>query len=787
MNQRTILQVSVRELVAFVLRSGDLGAATFISASRAVEGTRGHQFVQDQRPDGYEAEVSITYLYQSAPISLEISGRADGVLFEDDVLLIEEIKTTYGSIDAKRPDNPHHWAQAKLYAHVLAVERRPSRVVIQLTYVQLDTGRLKEDRREFSLHELSVNFEELVERYLRWVGMCHRWRAKRDASIATLHFPYPDFRPGQQELSSAVYETIVSGSRLYAQAPTGIGKTVSVLFPAVQTLGEGAAEKIFYLTAKTSGRTVAEQAFDDLRTAGLAIKSVTLTARDRICFNATDVQPCDPQTCEYALGYYDRVNDAIGDAFASRDDFTCVAIEAIARKHTVCPFELSLDLSLVADAVICDYNYLFDPKAYLKRYFLDSAGDYAFLVDEAHNLVERAREMYSAELQRRHVRSVAKAVRENHDPLARALDAVDEYLKLALARCEIEGDGSGWMQREVPEDLIPLLRRVRDEGDPILSQNRPTSYRQELTDLFFTIVTFLRVADVYDDHYVSYAEKHHHNLLLRLYCLDPSARIADCLRRGKSATFFSATLTPLDYFRQLLGGKGSDYTLDMGSPFPPEHLQVLVAADIDTTFRSRQHSYNDVSAAIAATVSGRQGNYFAYFPSYRYMEEVFVRFHAAEPNVRTLIQVPRMTEPQKEQFLKVFDGNNTETVVGFAVMGGIFGEGIDLVGERLVGAIVVGVGLPQICLQRDLIRGYYNELEGSGFAYAYTYPGMNRVLQAAGRVIRSNTDRGIVLLIDKRFHQPGYREMFPRHWSSPKYVKDSYEIGEVVDLFWSKS
>jgi len=785
----TRLQTSVRDLVAFCLRSGDLGSS-FVSAQRAVEGTRGHQYAQDQRPPEYRSEVSVRHRVDDADseLSLEVVGRVDGVLHEGDELLVEEIKTTYGSLDDQRPDNQHHWAQAKIYAHILAQELQPRRIQVQLTYVQLVSGELHEDRRDFTREELEAFFLALTQRYLRWARIWHVWRAQRNTSIASLAFPFAEFRPGQHELTEAVLETIISKGRLFAQAPTGIGKTVSVLFPAVKALGDGEVDKIFYLTAKTSGRTVAEKAVQDMRGGGLRLKSCTITARDRICFNARDGKTCDTETCEFALGYFDRINDAIEDTFATHDDFSRATIEAASQKHRVCPFELGLDLSLWSDVLICDYNYVFDPKAYLKRYFLDTGGNYGFLVDEAHNLVDRARDMYSAQIRRAEVRAVIKALGKDLPAARHALGALDHYLSTQIQRCADEGSGDGWLDRNPPVDLHPLLQRVQAEIEPVLARNRPTTWKESLTDLFFTVLAFLRVYDLFDEHYVTYGEKRGQgDLVLRLYCLDPSSRIREACKRGRSATFFSATLTPVDYFRRLLGGERTDYTLELDSPFPAENLLVMVADHIDTSYRGRGASYDDVARSIGAAISGKRGNYMVYFPSYKYLQEVVPRFEAVAPrNTLVMVQVPRMTERQKEQFLAIFNVRNPETVVGFAVMGGIFGEGIDLVGERLVGAIVVGVGLPQIGLERDLIKGYYDDHESAGFAYAYTYPGMNRVLQAAGRVIRSDVDRGLIMLIDKRFSREDYRELYPPFWAAPKQTRSIEEIGEAVGLFWGE-
>ncbi|MFH1572095.1 MAG: ATP-dependent DNA helicase, partial [Gemmatimonadota bacterium] len=732
--------------------------------------------------------VPVSFAYQAEPLGLEVSGRVDGLVYDGQYLLIEEIKTTYAPLDGRRGDNPVHWAQAKVYGYILATDYDVGAVDVQLTYVHLPTGRAAEDRRTFGAAELEEFFEGLVQKYLEWVGTYYTWCQERTRSIDGLAFPFRRYRPGQRELCDAVRQNIAAGGRLYASAPTGIGKTISVLYAAVQSLGEARAEKLFYLTAKTSGRTVAEKACDDLRAAGLQIKSLTLTARERICFNGGDGRPCDPATCEYALGYFDRINDAILQLFRGSDDFTRARLEATARQHQVCPFELSLDLSLWSDIIICDYNYALDPKAYLRRYFLERSGDYVFLVDEAHNLVDRAREMYSARLRKADVLALRRAVAEEHPSLARALGRANDWFLAQLKRCETEGDGKSWIDRDMPRDLLPLLQVVLDEAEAVLARNRPAPYRRDLLQLFFEIIGFQRVAELFDERYVCYGEKSGRDLALRLFCLDPSYQIRQALRRGSSATFFSATLTPVEYFRDLLGGERGDSTLELDSPFPPENLALLVADDVDTTFRRRALTGDQVAAAIAAAVAARPGRYMAYFPSFQYMEEVLTRLRLARLEYRLLAQGRRMSEADKEAFLAVFDGEGPpeggETILGFAVMGGIFGEGIDLVGERLIGAIVVGVGLPQLCLERDLIRQYYDERDIPGFEYAYTYPGMNRVLQAAGRVIRSDRDRGLVLLVDRRFGQERYADLFPAAWRYARTVRGATAIAAAAAAFW---
>ncbi|MEW6750495.1 MAG: ATP-dependent DNA helicase [Candidatus Latescibacterota bacterium] len=779
-----LIRTSVLELVSYVLRSGDLPGRGFVSAARLREGTLAHQRLQRQRPAGYQAEVPVSHTVQADGLSLVVSGRVDGLLVCDGRVLVEEIKSVEGERDPEGEGSPVHWAQAMVYACIVALQGELERVDVQLSYVRLEPWQIWEHRRTAELADLQAFFDELVQEYLRWARLYHQWCLERDASIARMTFPFPELRRGQTEMMEAVRATLSGPGRLFVQAPTGIGKTVCVLYPAIQALGQGQTEKVFYLTAKTVGRTVAEKAVDDLRSAGLRLKSLTLTARDRICFGPRGEGACNPETCEYAVGYFDRINGALEEVFA-HDALTRALLESMASRHRVCPFELSLELSLWADLIICDYNYVLDPRAYLRRLFPDLSGRYVFLVDEAHNLVDRAREMFSAEVRRAPVMAAAGAVRGQQRRLASRLDRVAEKLAELGERCQPMGDHDCWVDAARPDDLLPLLEPCLPELEQVLGRGPAVSWWDELLDLYFEVFAFLRVAELYDEHYLTYAVRTEGDLRLRLFCVDPARNLREALLRGTAAVFFSATLTPLEYFREVLGGDSGDRLLSLDSPFPRRNLCVLVADHVATTFRRRGQTQDLVAQAIAATVSARPGNYLAYFPSYRYMEEVLRQFRQAHPGVRTLVQTPGMSERQKEGFLSVFDADNEETVLGFAVMGGIFGEGIDLVGERLVGAVVVGVGLPQICLEREVIRQFFAARESPGFAYAYAYPGMNRVLQAAGRVIRSPEDRGVVLLVDQRFGQEQYQRLFPPYWRPVQRARTPEGIAACLQAFWS--
>lgn len=764
MNELTkpTITVSVRDLVEFVLRRGDLaGRGDFVSSTRLLEGTWGHQRVQRGRPSGYQIEVSVTHRLETENFILIIRGRIDGLMEQGTDLLIEEIKTVLASWDGLA--QPLHWAQGKIYAHLFA-RTRPTqswrKIDVQLTYLELESDHLSCFRESYSASDLEDFFESVLKDYLEWVRQEVAWRKTRDASIAALSFPYELHRPGQLDLSQAVQATLLKGERLFIEAPTGLGKTMAVLYPAVRVLGQGRLERLFFLTAKTVGRMAAENACGELRRAGLRWRSVTLTAREKVCVR--DGQPCDVRTCPLAVGYYDRWHQAMREAL-TQETLARTALEEVAVRHQVCPYQLAMDCAAWADLIIADYNYVFDPRVYLRRFFAEPGGPYAFLVDEAHNLVERAREMFSADLRASEVTQLRRALRDRLPRCARLLDRVYQQLCACAAAAEEELEGRPQVTRTVPAALLEALRDFGQEAERWLARNEESDFRDGLLQFFFRSLAFQRTSEGFDECYVTLAETQRGETRVRLLCLDPSVLLREGLDRGQAAIFFSGTLSPLEYFRNVLGGRVGDGTLQLASPFPSENLEVLVCAQISTEFRSRHATHDAIAQKITALVTDKPGNYLVYFPSYDYLNEVRRRFEAICA-VRTHVQRSGMSESERAQFLEAFRPNNTETLVGFAVLGGIFGEGIDLVGDRLVGVAVVGVGLPQVSVERELIRHYYQEKLEAGFAYAYLFPGMNRVLQAAGRVIRSELDRGVVLLIDRRFREERYRQLLPSWW-----------------------
>ena len=774
--------VSVRSLVEFVMQAGDLTIGGFQKRDRAQAGTQGHKQVQRSRPAEYQSEVEIAFTVEGASPSLEVRGRIDGLYASKDPVIIEEIKTTTLSLNLVNEDyNQLHWAQAKCYAYMYAQHHNLHEVRIHLTYYHLDSRQEKTFERLFSVNTLDTFFSGLVTAYLGWFQKINAWQTSRNQSIQQLEFPYAGYRPGQREMAVEVYKAIRAQDRLYVQSPTGVGKTIAALFPAIKASGQGLVDKVFYLTAKTPGRLVAEKALDDMRHAGLNFRSVTLTAKEKICF--CPPVNCDPQVCVFARGYFDKVKTALAE-INQHQAYTRPVIEEIARRYQICPFEFSLDLALWADAIICDYNYVFDPRVYLHRFFDLPIESYVFLIDEAHNLPDRARSMYSAELDKKTVLNLQRTLKPHLPELAKLLEVINKILLDIRKVCQSKDENS-LVEYDPPEKLIKAIRKFSQKAEDWLALNQVAEFRQELLGFYFLCSNYLRTADYFDTFYVSYFERQGKNdLKTKLFCLDPAPMLAEPLDRSQSTVFFSATLLPIDYFMKLLTG-GKDYPFRLfQSPFPVENVCLLIHNQISTNYAQRAESYTTIASTILTICSARAGNYLVYFPSYAYLTAVFEKLKEKIPEEQLLVQDRAMSESDRETFLSKFSEGNQETLVGLAVMGGIFGEGIDLVGERLIGVVIVGVGLPQLGLEKNLIKEYFDRQTGSGFAYAYQYPGFNRVLQATGRVIRTETDRGVIVLIDDRFTHTRYRNLYPSHWRGALVVQNASELKAKLTRFW---
>lgn len=869
------IRISVRNFVEFLLRTGDIDNRIQSAPENAMqEGSRIHRMIQKRMGAEYRSEVSLRYTHPTEQYILVVEGRADGIVHTDKEVFIDEIKGTYRDVYRMKQPVPVHVAQAKCYAYIYSLQQELSEIRVRMTYCNMETEDIRHFYEDYTFIELEEWFQGLVTEYRKWSDEAWQWKSIRQEALGSLEFPFP-YRDGQRELVSYVYQTIYHGRKLFVEAPTGVGKTISTVFPSLKAMGKGMGDKLFYLTAKTITRTVAEDTFALLREKGLRFKSVILTAKEKICF--CEQTECNPEHCPYAKGHYDRINGALYDLLIHEESYTREKIEEYAMKHQVCPFEFCLDMTLFADGVICDYNYLFDPHVYLKRFFGDgNSGKYLFLIDEAHNLLDRGREMYSATLIKEDFLALKQEIKQtvmseiaensgksgikgqmtleltnasnkmpwdmDESELAGNLLQLKKRQKEILESAEdspkrkLHGgksifvkDGYGErliyhldkcnkellaMKRECEnyciveeiDDFVNALQRLYAVfGDYLEEQEEiKLPIRESLLEFYFAVSHFLMIYERLDNHYIKYTQLDEEgNFFLKLFCVNPAENLKECMQRGKSSVLFSATFLPIQYYKSLLGGEEQDYEVYAKSVFHPEKRSLLIAGDVTSKYTRRSdEEYFNIARYIDEIVKCRQGNYMVFCPSYSFLQRIYELYmqYFGDDTKECMIQQDYMSEEDREDFLARFRGNeacdlqaeidmdiefDTEstTLIGFCVLGGIFSEGIDLKNDSLIGAIIVGTGLPQVCYERELLKNYFDERGENGFDYSYRYPGMNKVLQAAGRVIRTAEDIGIVALLDERFLQYSYRRMFPREWEHFERVSVN-TIADRVERFW---
>ena len=780
-----VIRISVRNLVEFILREGDIDNRTGggQDPENMQMGSRIHRKIQRQMGSDYQAEVPLKTEIVCDGFTLKIEGRADGLIHTKEQVMVDEIKGVLRELDRVQEPAGIHLAQAKCYASMVAEQEGVDEIGVQMTYCQMETEEVKRFQYSYRSNELKVWFDEVIRQYEKWAKFQIEWRKARNASIKGIEFPFP-YRKGQRDLAVSVYRTILRKKKLFIQAPTGVGKTISTVFPAVKAVGEELGEKIFYLTAKTITRTVAEQAFETLREQNLKFKVITLTAKEKICF--CEETSCNPDDCPYAKGHFDRVNDAVYELLMQEDVMSREVLEAQARKHKVCPFEMALDVSTWVDGVICDYNYVFDPDARLRRFFAEGgAGGYLFLIDEAHNLVERGRQMYSAELCKEDFLAVKKLVKGEAPRFAKRLEACNKILLAMKKECE---------NYKVLENISHFgiqLMNVLSETDRYLEECVDKEVRETVLDFYFQVRSFLNIYDGLDENYVVYTEyQENGRFVLKLFCVNPAANLQKCLDKGNSAVFFSATLLPIQYYKRLLSTEKDNYAIYIDSSFDTKKRLLMNGVDVSTRYAMRSREmYQRYATYIFRVVKAKMGNYLIFFPSYRFMEDVYQEFTqllaSDEEEMELVIQQKHMDEEERENFLRAFEMGREKSLIGFGVLGGIFSEGIDLTNEKLIGTLIIGTGLPQVCNEREILKSYFDQKGLYGFDYAYRYPGMNKVLQAAGRVIRTEDDRGVILLLDERFQREKGKEIFPKEWADCERCRLDI-VEEKIRLFWEK-
>lgn len=775
--------ISVRHLAAFCYQSGSIVAG--FSSPDLEMGLLGHQAYQRAQCNDYLSEKKLSYTTVIDNIELTVSGRADGIIPYETPQVLEELKTTAQPLDAILPtDHPEYWAQAKCYAYFWCLDNTLSDMVVRLVYIDHPNNNTITYEEHCSYNDLEIFVTDMMMRYIKWLTLLQEHYLTRDLSIQSLSFPFDDFRKAQRHFSVGVYKSIKERRHFFVQAPTGTGKTVAALFPAIKALGEDLISKILYLTARNTTRETAEKHVKLLASKGLAIKSLTIYSKDHLCIMETP--QCHPNHCPRANGHFDRIQATLEDIYLNASHWDCDIIRHYAEKHSVCPFELCLDLSELADIVICDYNYVFDPRVALKRYFTAGPVPFCLLIDEAHNLVSRARSIFSAQLEKQSFLDLRRELGTALPGLKKQINKVNRVF--IDERKKIENNVGTLVADEPPESLVQSLRAFATLSENWLKRNIESPFRESLLTLYFETQTFLSAYDVYDADFATIYMKYGSSFNIKLNCIDPARLLKQTMNKLRAVTLFSATLSPMSYYIDVLGGYQSAYRLTLPSPYTPSNLCVMIAGNINTRYQAREHSLLPILNYVKTMIDKHNGNYFIFFPSYQYMNQFLEKITSDPIDGCTVIsQTREMTETNRQEFLSQFQEPVINTsLLGCVVLGGIFGESIDLVGDKLTGAIIVGTGLPQIGVEQDLIQTYYNN-EHDGFAYAYTYPGMNRVLQAAGRVIRSATDRGVLLLIDDRFLSRRYQALLPLEWQHYLPIYATEDCASILDEFWENT
>ena len=754
--------ISVRNLVESVMLSGDIDNRG-ISYVRAQEGTWAHQYVQRTygEEDLKEVRVAMQLPLKRYDMVLSLSGRIDGVKNEQGKTVIEEIKSTVRALDEIEQVNALHLMQVKCYAYMYAVQHSLDNITMSVLYFHIESKTQKKFYVEADTTQLEAEIIALAEAYAAYMQMVLDYKTIRNKSIRALEFPFT-YRIGQHDIMKNVYQTFKVRKKLFLHAPTGSGKTISTLFPAIKYIDNKDA-KIFYLTSKGTQKQIVHQTLEILQQKGLEIKALFIEAKDKVCFN--EIKACDPEDCIYARGYYDKVKDVIGEIFKNESLITREVIASYAQRYSLCPFELSLDISMFSDLVVCDYNYVFDPQVALKRYFEERDGEYLFLVDEAHNLAERARGMYSAQLDKEAVLAARRSVKGQQE-LYKAIGKINTAFLKALKAEE------AYIETDEKDGIFQTMRQFTEKAGIDLRQNG--ALPEEVNELYLAVTRFLKLLMIKNDSHKLYYNKQEKTV--NLLCLDSAGYLRGSFENALSAILFSATLMPMEYFMKVTGGEMDDYSMICKSPFDEANLTVFAATNLDLTYRGRGKNVPYVADYIYQMRNIRQGNYIAFFPSFEYLQEVCGAYLNTFGEEGTIIrQTAYMNEAMREEFVAQFFKPEKD-VLAFAVLGGAFAESIDLVGDSLIGCVIVSVGLPKVCYEREHIKQYYDEKEGRGFDYAYSYEGINKILQAAGRVIRSSDDKGAVLLLDKRFLQRPYRQHMENMWGNIQYIINKEQI-----------
>ncbi|MDX9978035.1 MAG: ATP-dependent DNA helicase [Candidatus Cloacimonadales bacterium] len=793
------ISIAVGQLVKYVYQEGSFSTSMQSKVQR-MRGIVGHQVVQNSRGENYQSEITIKYQHLLDSYEIEINGRIDGIFKNKDQIILEEIKTIsdFKSGDPEfeyiffpclseykdalpllQGKNAMHWAQALIYAYIWCKQQSLSHLRIQLTYFHNIKNKEYPFFADFSITWLETFFNYTIGQWLDWAVSINNRINQRNKSINNLQFPF-EFRKEQRKMAVAVYKAIEQKQILYARAPTGTGKTMASLYPSIKAMGENKIDKVFYLTAKTVGRTVAISAIQMLNKNGAKLKYLVLTAKEKVCMQEFPL--CEPSFCEYAYNFFGKLKAALYDII-TYDEWNSNLIQEIAERHRICPFELALTLTEYADVVICDYNYVFDPRIMIRRLFDEVTEKYCFLIDEAHNMPDRARSMYSGDLTLELLNSPLSYFQDKSSKLA------DEVL---LLRNNVQSLINSFEQKEIllqelPVNIIKSINLIIDLLPDQIFILPPSKIKYNLIVYYFQLYFYMDALARYGDNYRTIILKDNQASNLKLYCLNASQYINQCMANAVAVAIFSATLVPIDYYEDMISFQNIRNTnISLKSPFKKSNCAVAIYTSLTSEYKMRKdQTYQDIADLIIDITCKKAGNYIVYFPSFTYMESVMRKIKVSGSNTRIINQEKNMSEENRNAFLNNFQENNSFTLIAMAILGGIFSEGIDLVGDKLIGTMIVGVGLPFLNLERDLLKSYYRKQNINGFNYAYRYPAFNRVLQAGGRIIRTESDKGIIILIDHRFMNNDYKALFPEEWSHVRHYSTSLNLLKHVDKFWN--
>lgn len=796
------IEMTVSELASIACPEGHIDSRGLGRlGSKEMAGTSIHKKIQKSVGEQYHCGIKFKNTSKIDDIYFYVTGSPDGIICDEGEFTIDEIKaiSNFGLSD---DGSGFHAARLYIFAYFFCVSKGFDSVNTRMTYYNTDDGEIRYAERSVNIEELREYYTQLLSAAYAKADFLRERHISRRASARGAKFPYDNLRESQDDMIRECYYDIKQGSRLFCQAPTGIGKTISVIYPSVRAFGDNSVDKIFYLTSKTSIKREAYNAAIKIREGGGEIYTISLSAKEYMCLcDAKDkVQgrlklSCRPDVCKYARDYYKKRDAVILTMLQNHREFNRDIIMKYAKEYEVCPYELSLDLSEYCDLIICDYNYVFSPLVYLRRYFDDVRERYVFLVDEAHNLPKRARDMYSSRLQMSDFEAASRLAlyeyQNGADTLARAInDVCDVFKRLGEACAEsmkqtADGVNYGYnVSREPPFELLDKLDKLKKAIESWQKNNQGSDIYVEVDNLLYKCEEFLKLSEGFGAGYLSFTNVYGDNISQLMYCLDPSWHLSCVQDKATASVMFSATLTPAEYYAEILGGGEKAVSVSFKSPFERENLCVAVVDSISTRFEDRERSYKKIVSCIAATASAKAGNYLVFFPSYDYMEKVHDAFTKKYGKVKTVIQKRNMSARDRDEFLSFFADDKGVLRIGFCVIGGMFSEGIDLPGDRLIGSIVVGVGMPGISDTNNIIREYYDEKCSEGYDYAYTYPGFNNVLQATGRVIRKSDDCGIAVLIDDRYSEPRYIRLFPDEWKHVKFAGNSQSLAEIARRFW---